>query len=123
MSDTSGAPTGRQSTLDSGASFKQAIHHSSKMSLATALPILEHGKEKPIVNVENLSNLQQMIRNGGKNLKSKTQSADSSLRCRLEDSGKTKDLSTLALRVEARNETRNPPRGGRGVWVAGILRL
>ncbi|GBN92615.1 hypothetical protein AVEN_275051-1 [Araneus ventricosus] len=47
-----------------------------------------------------------MIRNGGirKNLKSKTQSADSNLRPRCEGSGKTKDLSTLAPRVEARNE-------------------
>ncbi|GBN40923.1 hypothetical protein AVEN_195793-1 [Araneus ventricosus] len=80
---------------------------------------------KTVVNVENLSNLEQMIRNGGipKNLKSKTQSADSNLRRPCEGSGKTKDLPTLAHRVEARNETRNPPRGGRGFWVAGILRL
>ncbi|GBM48397.1 hypothetical protein AVEN_1125-1 [Araneus ventricosus] len=51
-----------------------------------------------------------MIRNDGiqKNLKSKTQSADSNLRPRCEGSCKTKDLPTLALRVEARNETRNP---------------
>ncbi|GBN56979.1 hypothetical protein AVEN_51936-1 [Araneus ventricosus] len=89
------------------------------------MEFLEHGKEKPIVQAESLSNLEQMIRNGGiqKNLKSKTQSADSNLRPRCEGSGKTKDLPILAPRVEARNETRNPPRGGRGIWVAGILRL
>ncbi|GBL85194.1 hypothetical protein AVEN_222686-1 [Araneus ventricosus] len=90
--------------------LKQAIHHSSKMEF------LEHGKEKPIAKVENLSNLEQMILNGGiqKNLKSKTLSADSSLRPRCEGSGKTKDLPTLGLRVEARNKTRNLPHGGRG---------
>ncbi|GBM01074.1 hypothetical protein AVEN_136629-1 [Araneus ventricosus] len=88
------------------------------------MEFLEHGKEK-IAKVENLSNLEQMIRNGGiqKNLKSKTQSADSNLRHRCESSGQTKDLPTLAHRFEARNETRNPRSGGRGVWVAGILRL
>ncbi|GBN76406.1 hypothetical protein AVEN_51935-1 [Araneus ventricosus] len=87
------------------------------------MEFLEHGKEKPNVQVENLSNLEQMIRNGGiqKNLKSKTQSADSNLRPLCEGSGKTNDLPILAPRVEARNETRNPPRGGRGIWVAGIL--
>ncbi|GBN53252.1 hypothetical protein AVEN_16523-1 [Araneus ventricosus] len=91
-------------------SFKQAIHRSYK------LEFLEHGKEKPIVKVENLSNLQQVIRNGGiqKNLKSKIQSTDFNLGPRLEGGGKRKDLPTLASRVEARNETRNPPRGGRG---------
>ncbi|GBO07580.1 hypothetical protein AVEN_203345-1 [Araneus ventricosus] len=69
---------------------------------------------------QNLSNLQQMIRNGGiqQNLKSKTQSADSNLGPRCEGSGKTKDLSTLTPRVEARNETRNHPRGG-GKSVGG----
>ncbi|GBN84379.1 hypothetical protein AVEN_271817-1 [Araneus ventricosus] len=99
--------------------IKQSIHRSSKME------ILEHGKEKPIVKVENLSNLEQVIRNGGiqKNLKAKTQSADSNLGPRCEGSGKTKDLPTLPPRVKARNETRNPPLGGRGVWVAGILQL
>ncbi|GBO20343.1 hypothetical protein AVEN_182847-1 [Araneus ventricosus] len=99
--------------------FKQAIHRCFKIEF------LEHGKEKPIVEVENPSNLEQMIRNGGiqKNLKSKTQSADSNLRPRCEGSGKTKDLPTLAPRVEARNENRNHPRGGRGVWVAGIKRF
>ncbi|GBO42548.1 hypothetical protein AVEN_126129-1 [Araneus ventricosus] len=68
-----------------------------------------------IIKVENLSNLEKMIRNGGiqENLKSKTQSADSNLRPRCEGSVKTKDLSTLAPRVEARNEIRNPPRGER----------
>ncbi|GBO40975.1 hypothetical protein AVEN_116338-1 [Araneus ventricosus] len=85
--------------------------------------LLEHGKEKPLVKVENLSNLKQMVRNGGiqKNLKSKTQSADSNLRTRCEGSGKTKDLPTLAPRVESRNETRNPPR--EGVWVVGIQQI
>ncbi|GBM07829.1 hypothetical protein AVEN_33108-1 [Araneus ventricosus] len=99
--------------------LKRAIHPSSKMEF------LEHGKEKPIVKIKNLSNLEQMIRNGGiqNNLKSKSQSADSHFRPRCEGSGLTKDLPTLAPRVEARNETRNPPRGGRGVWVTGILRL
>ncbi|GBN57019.1 hypothetical protein AVEN_99864-1 [Araneus ventricosus] len=65
------------------------------------MEFLEHGKEKPIVQVENLSNLEQMIRNGGiqKHLKSKTQSADSNLRPRCEGSGKTKELSTLTPRV------------------------
>ncbi|GBO27973.1 hypothetical protein AVEN_166733-1 [Araneus ventricosus] len=80
------------------------------------MEFLEHGKEKPIVKVENLSNLEQMIRKGGiqQNLKSKTQSADSNLRPRREGSGKTKDMHALAPRVEARNETRNPPHGGGG---------
>ncbi|GBL84796.1 hypothetical protein AVEN_93831-1 [Araneus ventricosus] len=91
------------------------------------MEFLEHGKEKLIVKVESLSNLKQMIRNGGiqKNLKSQTQSADSNLRPRCEGSGKTKDMPTLTPRVKARNETRNPlpPRGVRGVWVAGILLL
>ncbi|GBN53937.1 hypothetical protein AVEN_155141-1 [Araneus ventricosus] len=90
------------------------------------MEFLEHGKEKPIVKIENLPNLEQMIQNGGiqKNLKSKTKSADSNLRLRCEGCGTTKDLPTLAPRVEARNETRNPQRGGgRCVWVAGILRL
>ncbi|GBO06046.1 hypothetical protein AVEN_234013-1 [Araneus ventricosus] len=63
---------------------------------------LEHGKETPIVKVENLSNMEQMIQNGGiqKNLNSKTQSTDSNLRIRCEGSGKTKDLPTLTPRVE-----------------------
>ncbi|GBN84768.1 hypothetical protein AVEN_58975-2-1, partial [Araneus ventricosus] len=79
--------------------LKQAIHRFSK------LEFLEHGKEKPIVEVENLSNSEQIIRSGGiqKNLKSKTQSADSNLRLRWEGSGKTKDLPTLAPLVEAGN--------------------
>ncbi|GBO41349.1 hypothetical protein AVEN_137362-1 [Araneus ventricosus] len=74
------------------------------------MEFLEHGKRKPIAKVENLSDLEQMIRNGGiqKNLKSKTQSAYSNFRPRCEASGKTKDLRTLTPRVEARNETRNP---------------
>ncbi|GBM18679.1 hypothetical protein AVEN_164793-1 [Araneus ventricosus] len=71
--------------------LKQAIHRCSKVEF------LEHGKEKLIVKVENLSNLEQMIRNGGiqKNLKSKTQSADSNFRPRCEGSGKTKDPRVL----------------------------
>ncbi|GBL81041.1 hypothetical protein AVEN_83119-1 [Araneus ventricosus] len=79
------------------------------------MEFLEHGKEKPIVKVENLSNLEQMIRNGGiqKILKSKTQSAYSNFIPLCEGSGKKKDLPTLAPRVEVRNETRNPPRGGK----------
>ncbi|GBN37482.1 hypothetical protein AVEN_26088-1 [Araneus ventricosus] len=79
--------------------IKRAIHCFSK------LEFLELGKEKSIVKVKNLSNLKQMIRSGGiqKNLKSKTQSADSNLRPRCESSGKIKDLPTLDLRVEARN--------------------
>ncbi|GBO29562.1 hypothetical protein AVEN_100378-1 [Araneus ventricosus] len=89
------------------------------------MEFLEHGKEKPIVKVEKLSDVEPMIRNGGiqKNLKSKTQFADSNLRPRCEDSGKTKDMPTLAPRVEAGNETRNPPQGRRAEWLAGILRL
>ncbi|GBN54755.1 hypothetical protein AVEN_169142-1 [Araneus ventricosus] len=76
---------------------------------------LEHGKEKPIVKVENLSNMEQIIQNGGipKNLNSKTQCADSNLRPRCKVSGKTKDLPTLTPRVEARNEIRNPSGGER----------
>ncbi|GBM55470.1 hypothetical protein AVEN_27828-1 [Araneus ventricosus] len=74
---------------------------------------------KPIVKVEKLSNLEQITRNGGihKNLKSKTQSVDSNLRLRCEGSGKTKDLPTSAPRFEARNETRNPRRGERGMEI------
>ncbi|GBM47375.1 hypothetical protein AVEN_39926-1 [Araneus ventricosus] len=90
------------------------------------MEFLEHGKGKPIVKFENLSNLEQMIRNSEiqKNLKSKTQPADSNLGLRCEASGETKDLPTLAPRDEGGNEIRIPPRGGgRGVWVAGILRL
>ncbi|GBN14856.1 hypothetical protein AVEN_104173-1 [Araneus ventricosus] len=84
----------------------------------------EHGKEEPIAKFENLSNLEQMVRNGGiqNNLKSKTPSADSNLGPRCECSSRTKDLPTLAPRVEGKNGTRNLPRGGRGVRMAGILR-
>ncbi|GBM93157.1 hypothetical protein AVEN_169307-1 [Araneus ventricosus] len=65
------------------------------------------------------------IRSGGiqKNSKSKTLSADYNLEPRREASGKTIVLPRLGPRVEARNETRNLPCGGRGVWLAGILRL
>ncbi|GBM33482.1 hypothetical protein AVEN_55798-1 [Araneus ventricosus] len=84
------------------------------------MEFLEHGMRKSIVKVENLSNVEQMIRNGGiqKNLKFKTQSADSNLRPRCEASSKTKDLCTLVPRDEGRNETRIPYVGGRGDgWV------
>ncbi|GBM76372.1 hypothetical protein AVEN_165975-1 [Araneus ventricosus] len=81
--------------------------------------------EKPIVTVKHLSNMEQMIRNGGiqKNLKSETQSADSNLEPQCKSSSRTKYLPILAPRIEARNETRILPRGGRGIWVAGILQL
>ncbi|GBM42405.1 hypothetical protein AVEN_138756-1 [Araneus ventricosus] len=89
------------------------------------MEFLEHGKEKFIAKVKNLSDLEQMIRNGGiqKNLKSKTQSGDSNLRPRCNGRSTTKVLPSLAPHVEARNETRYLPRGVRGVWVSGILRL
>ncbi|GBO18886.1 hypothetical protein AVEN_228801-1 [Araneus ventricosus] len=78
------------------------------------MEFLEHGNRKPIIKVENLSNLEQMIRNDviQKNLKSKPQSTDSNLIHRCESNGKTKDLPTLAPRDEDRNETRIPPCGG-----------
>ncbi|GBM40400.1 hypothetical protein AVEN_106143-1 [Araneus ventricosus] len=89
------------------------------------MEFLEHGKLKPIIKVVNLSNLEQMIRNGGiqESLNSKTQSADSNLRPRCEGSGTTKDLPTLGPRVEGRNEIRNLPSGGRLGQVGRILRL
>ncbi|GBO43581.1 hypothetical protein AVEN_253456-1 [Araneus ventricosus] len=73
----------------------------------------EQGKEKTIVKVETLWNVEQMIRNGRiqKNLSSKTQTADCNLRPRLEGGGTSKDLPTLGPRVEGRNETRNLPCG------------
>ncbi|GBN86342.1 hypothetical protein AVEN_80137-1 [Araneus ventricosus] len=57
-----------------------------------------------------------MIGSGGiqKNSKSKTSSDDSNLGSRCKASGKTKDLPTLGPRVEARNETLNPPYEGGG---------
>ncbi|GBL97360.1 hypothetical protein AVEN_170476-1 [Araneus ventricosus] len=55
------------------------------------------------------------IRSGEIQKKSKTPSADSDLGPRCEASRRTKDLPTLAPRVEARNETRNPPCRGGGV--------
>ncbi|GBN68640.1 hypothetical protein AVEN_136495-1 [Araneus ventricosus] len=65
------------------------------------------------------------IRSGGiqKNSKSKTPSADSNLGPRCKARGRTIVLPRLGPRVEARNGTRNPPCGGRGEWMAGILRL
>ncbi|GBM54034.1 hypothetical protein AVEN_215405-1 [Araneus ventricosus] len=84
----------RSNYLPNLVALKQAIHRSSKIEF------WGHRKRKPIVKVENLSNLEQMIRNGGiqNNLKSKTHSADSNLEPRCEASGKTKDLPTLAPR-------------------------
>ncbi|GBO45963.1 hypothetical protein AVEN_166717-1 [Araneus ventricosus] len=87
----------------------------------TALPKWDFwntGRKKPIVKVENLSNLEQMIRNGGikKNLKSKTQSIDSNLRPRCEGSGKT------AFNGTTRRDWKSPT-WGRRVWVTGIVRL
>ncbi|GBL80959.1 hypothetical protein AVEN_83054-1 [Araneus ventricosus] len=89
------------------------------------MEFLEHGKKRPIVKVENLSHLEQMIRNGGiqKKLKSQTQSTDSNLRHQSEGSGKTKDLPTLSPRDEGRNETQIPRMGARGIWLCRILRL
>ncbi|GBM90074.1 hypothetical protein AVEN_162418-1 [Araneus ventricosus] len=82
--------------------FKEAIHRSSKMEF------LEHGKKKPIVKVENLSNLDQMIRSGGfqRNLKSETQSADSCLKPRCEGNGKQRICLHwhLASRLEMKLE-------------------
>ncbi|GBM50728.1 hypothetical protein AVEN_111033-1 [Araneus ventricosus] len=79
------------------------------------MEFLLHGKEKPIDEVENLTNLEQIIRSDGiqKNLKSKTQFADSNLTPQYEGRCKTKYLPTLAPRFEARNETRNPPAWGK----------
>ncbi|GBN86806.1 hypothetical protein AVEN_50156-1 [Araneus ventricosus] len=60
--------------------------------------------EKAIVKVENLCNLEQMIRNDGiqTNSKSKTSYADSNLRPRCEASGTSKALTRLRPRDEAR---------------------
>ncbi|GBN90879.1 hypothetical protein AVEN_37182-1 [Araneus ventricosus] len=57
------------------------------------------------------------------NSKSNTSCADSKLGPRLDGSCTSKDLPTLRLRVEGRNETRNLPCRGRGGWVGRILRL
>ncbi|GBN78144.1 hypothetical protein AVEN_107093-1 [Araneus ventricosus] len=89
------------------------------------MEFLEHGKENPIIKVKNVSNCEQMIRNGGikRNLNSKTQFSDSNLRPRCKGSCKTKDLPTLGPRVKGRNEIRHLPSGGSGVWVDRILPL
>ncbi|GBN32478.1 hypothetical protein AVEN_220168-1, partial [Araneus ventricosus] len=60
-----------------------------------------------------------MIGSGGipTNLKSKTSSANSNLRSRCDGKVKPKDMPELGARVEARNETRNPPFWGRLMWV------
>ncbi|GBM91303.1 hypothetical protein AVEN_69674-2 [Araneus ventricosus] len=57
------------------------------------------------------------IRSGGiqKNSNSQIPSSDSNLRPRCEASRRTKDLPTLEPRVEATNETQNPPCRGGGV--------
>ncbi|GBN94262.1 hypothetical protein AVEN_39746-1 [Araneus ventricosus] len=72
------------------------------------MEFLEHGKEKPIVKVKSLPNLEQMIRNGGirKNVKSTTQSADSNLRPRCEGSAKQRICLHwhLASRLEMKLE-------------------
>ncbi|GBO40377.1 hypothetical protein AVEN_70518-1 [Araneus ventricosus] len=70
------------------------------------MEFLEHGSEKPIIKVENLSNLEQMIRSGEIQKK-----LNSNSRPLCEGNGETKDLPTMAPRVEARNETRNLPCG------------
>ncbi|GBN58028.1 hypothetical protein AVEN_80846-1 [Araneus ventricosus] len=58
-----------------------------------------------------------------KNLKkSKLNLIETNFRPRCEDSDKTKDLPTLAPRVETRYETRNPPHGGR-VWEATLIHV
>ncbi|GBL99911.1 hypothetical protein AVEN_19413-1 [Araneus ventricosus] len=84
--------------------IKRAIHRCSN------LEFLEHGKEKPFVNMS----WSKWIGSGRipKNSKSKTPSADSNLGPRCEGSGRTKNLPTLGPRVEARYETRNPQCGG-----------
>ncbi|GBM63888.1 hypothetical protein AVEN_249975-1 [Araneus ventricosus] len=91
--------------------LKKAIHVSSKMEF------LEHGKEKAIVKVENLGNLEQMIRNDGiqANSKSKTSTSDSNLRPRCEASGISKDLTRLRPHNQARkSEIRRVGRGRNG---------
>ncbi|GBN04437.1 hypothetical protein AVEN_230457-1 [Araneus ventricosus] len=80
--------------------LKQAIRMSSKMEF------LEHGKEKAIVKVENLRNLEQIIRNYGiqTNSKSETSCVDSNLRPRCEASGTSKDLTRLSLATRLENQ-------------------
>ncbi|GBN87983.1 hypothetical protein AVEN_119657-1 [Araneus ventricosus] len=78
--------------------LKQAIHICSKMDS------WEHGKEKAIVKVESILNLEEMILSGGilNNLKSKTSCADSNLKPRYEASGTSKGLPRLGPRDECR---------------------
>ncbi|GBL95626.1 hypothetical protein AVEN_22122-1 [Araneus ventricosus] len=66
------------------------------------MEFLEHGNEKPIVNVETYEIWSKIIGNDGiqKNLNSKTQSTDSNLRPQLEGSGTSMDLPTLRPHVE-----------------------
>ncbi|GBM94166.1 hypothetical protein AVEN_165790-1 [Araneus ventricosus] len=80
------------------------------------MEFLEHGKEKAIVKIENLRNLEQPIRNDGiqTNSKSKTSCADSNLRSRCEASGASKDLTRLRPRDEARKSENRRVGGGIG---------
>ncbi|GBM38586.1 hypothetical protein AVEN_71692-1 [Araneus ventricosus] len=89
------------------------------------MEVLEHGKEKPVIKVENLSKLEQMIRNGGvqKNLKSKIQSADSNSDLDARVAAKQRICLHWHLASRLEMKLRNPPREVRGVWVAEILRL
>ncbi|GBM57306.1 hypothetical protein AVEN_115626-1 [Araneus ventricosus] len=83
------------------------------------MKLLDYGIEKPMVNVENLSNLEQMIRNGGiqNNLNTKTQSTDSNLRLRCEGSGRKRICLHWHL-TKREKMKRIPECGGRGEWVA-----
>ncbi|GBL94290.1 hypothetical protein AVEN_16810-1 [Araneus ventricosus] len=80
------------------------------------MEFLEHGKEKAIVKIENLKNLEQKIRNDGiqTNSKSKTSCADSNLRTRCEASGTSRDLTRLRPRDEARKSEIRRVGGGMG---------
>ncbi|GBO02658.1 hypothetical protein AVEN_226151-1 [Araneus ventricosus] len=80
------------------------------------MEFLEHGKEKHIVKVENLSNVEQMIRNGGiqKNLKSKPLSSIP-IRDLDERWQQNKGSVYIGTSRRGRNETRNP-RVGKRVW-------
>ncbi|GBM67281.1 hypothetical protein AVEN_201213-1 [Araneus ventricosus] len=77
------------------------------------MEFLEQGKEKAIVKVENLWNLEEMILSGGipTNSKSKTSCADSNLRPRCEASGTSKGLPTLEPHIEARKSEIRRVRG------------
>ncbi|GBN84662.1 hypothetical protein AVEN_36074-1 [Araneus ventricosus] len=68
------------------------------------MEFLEHWKENAIVKVENIWNLEEMILSGGipPNSKSQISCADSKLRPRCDGSGRSKCLSRLRPRDEAR---------------------